>query len=247
MSSCRDIEPLITPFVDEEANAADRAAVDDHLRACAHCRDRASREATVRRMLRDRADSLRVAAPARLRAKCQPRPRGPSWLGILSPVPAWATAAVVVLVFAGVFYVAGRGSTAFAAELALDHVKCFALFEKASGPGDASAVAERLKAAYGWEIAVPPGAPALALRLVGGRRCFSTDGRVAQILYRHAGRPLSFFVVPSTARAAEQLAVMGHQAIIWSRRGNTYVVLANEPRDQLARVAAYIKSVVDRS
>ena len=202
----------------------------------------------MRRMLRERADALHVSAPAGLRVRCQPPPRRVSWFGrgFLRPLPVWATVGVVAVVFAAVFYVAGRGSTAMAAELVLDHLKCFALFENASGPGDATAIAARLKASYGWDVKVPPGLPALALHLVGGRRCFSTDGRVAHILYRHAGRPLSLFIVPSTSHATAEIAVMGHQTMIWSRRGSTYVVLAQEPREQIERVAAYMRSVIER-
>ena len=169
MSTCRDIELLITASVDEEATAAERAAVNDHLRDCARCRQRASREAAVRRMLGERVDALHVAAPAGLRARCQSPPRRVAWFGgLVRPLSAWATIGVVALVFVGAFSMANRGSTALAAELALDHVKCFALFEKASGPGDPATIARRMKASYGWDVAVPPSSRALALQLVGG-------------------------------------------------------------------------------
>jgi anti-sigma factor RsiW len=246
MATCRDIEPLITAVVDDEATTADRAAVSDHLRECPRCRHRASGQRTVRRILRDRGEAFHVEAPAVLRARCQPPPPSAPWFrALVRPMPVWATVSVVVVVFAAVFYMAGRGSTAFAAELVLDHVKCFALFERASGPGDPATIGGRMKAAYGWDVAVPASSRTLGLRLVGGRRCFSTDGRVAHILYRHAGRPLSLFIVPSTSRAAQQLAVMGHEAVIWSRGATTYVVLAREPGDEVARVAAYMRSVVE--
>ncbi len=245
MATCRDIEPLITASVDGVATGTEQTAVGEHLRGCQRCRARASQEAVMRRVLTERAEALHVTAPAELRAKCQPPPRRRPWFAaVIHPVPAWATIGVVVLVFAAVFYVAGRGSTAMAAELALDHLKCFALFEKASGPGDPGVIAARLKASYGWSVTVPPASVALGLQLVGGRRCFSTDGRVAHILYRHGGRPLSLFIVPRAPHAAAQLAVLGHHAIIWSRRDTTYVVLAQEPGDQVARVADYMRSVV---
>jgi anti-sigma factor RsiW len=247
MLTCRDIELLITTFVDAEATDAERAVVSEHLRDCARCRSRLSDEEAGRRILRGRADALRVEAPPALRARCQPprpTPRPLSW-PFLRPMPVWASAMLVLAIVVGVFYTAGRGSTVLAAELALDHLKCFALFESASGPGDPARIAGRMRAAYGWDVAVPATSTALGLRLVGGRRCFSTDGRVAHILYRHGGRPLSLFVVPGTTRAAGQLAVIGHEAIIWSHGGTTYVVVAREPRAEVARVAAYVKSVVE--
>jgi anti-sigma factor RsiW len=248
MPTCGDIEPLITALVDGEATLADRAVVSEHLRNCVPCRTRAADEDAARRILRERAAAFRVEAPAALRARCLPPPAvRPFFWPAVRTMPMWATAALVVTIAAGVFFAAGRGSKVLAAELALDHLKCFALFENTSGPGDQATIAGRLKAAYGWTIAVPASSAALGLRLVGGRRCFSTDGRVAHILYRHAGRPLSLFVVPGTAHEDEQLAVIGHEAIVWSQGGTTYVVLAREPRVAVAQVAAYIRGIVEQS
>jgi anti-sigma factor RsiW len=251
MSSCQDVEPLITASVDGEATDADRAVVAGHLDECARCRRRASQETSARRILRERAQALKADASPALRAKVG-RSLSPAvttdftvrrtWF---RPLPVWATAGVVVGVFAAVFYVSSRGSTLFAAGLTLDHLKCFALFESASGPGDPTVVANRLKTSYGWTIAVPGSSRALGLRLVGGRRCLSTDGGVAHILYRHDGRPLSLFVLSGASRAAQRLGVMGHEAVIWSQGGKTYVVLARESRDEVAQVAAYVRSVTE--
>ena len=182
MPTCSEIEPLITAVVDDEATSTERAAVGAHLQQCGPCRRRAADETSARRILRARADTFHVEAPAMLRARCRPARPSP-WRAIIRPIPVWAAAVVLVVVLAGVFYGVGRGSTALAAGLALDHVKCFALFEKASGPGDATVIAERMKESYGWSFTIPATSVALGLRLVGGRRCFSTDGRVAHILY----------------------------------------------------------------
>lgn len=264
MSSCQDVEPLITASVDGEATDADRAVVSGHLDECARCRRRASQETSARRILRERAQALKVDAPPALCAKVgrglspAKAPQRGSRAGDPAattdlkvrrtwsrPLPVWATAGVVVAVFAAVFYVSSRGSTLFAAGLALDHLKCFALFESASGPGDPTAVATRLKTAYGWTVVVPGSSRALGLRLVGGRRCFSTDGEVAHILYRHDGRPLSLFVLSGASRAAQRLGVMGYEAVIWSQGGKTYVVLARESREEVAQVAAYVRSATE--
>ncbi len=256
MPTCADIQPLITAVLDSQATPAERQAVADHLRECAPCRSRAADEDAGRRILRGRAQTLHVEAPAALKARCQPpapalrapAPAPAPWFRpTLRAVPLWATAVLVVAILAGVFAFAGRGSTVFAASLALDHVKCFALFAGSSGPGDPGTIEGRLKASYGWTLAVPAGSAALGLRLVGGRRCFSTDGRIAHILYRHRGHALSLFAVPGTSHAAAQVAVIGHEAIMWSHAGTTYVVLPREPPSEVANVAAYVRSVVDRA
>jgi anti-sigma factor RsiW len=247
MASCRDIEPLMTAYVDGEASGAERSAVSDHLRECGRCRAQAADEEAGRHIMRERATACRVEAPAGLRARCMPpapRPRAIGWL-VVRPVPVWATVVVVCALAIGALFAAGRATTVFAAELAVDHVKCFTLFGRASTPGDPAAIGKRLKAAYGWTLAVPGPSETLGLRLVGGRRCLSTDGSVAHILYRHGDRALSLFVVPSDTRAPRDLAVVGYEAIIWSHAGNTYVVLARESHAELARVAAYMRSIVE--
>ena len=43
---------------------------------------------------------------------------------------------------------------------------------------------------------IPAGLPRERLTLIGARRCLSTDGQVAHVLYRHAGRPVSLFMMP---------------------------------------------------
>ena len=40
MSDCRNLEPMLAPYVDGEAEPRTRAAVDGHLAACPPCRDR---------------------------------------------------------------------------------------------------------------------------------------------------------------------------------------------------------------
>ena len=52
MPSCREIDPLVTPYIDGEATAAERAAVDAHLSACPPCRQRAEAETSARDTLR---------------------------------------------------------------------------------------------------------------------------------------------------------------------------------------------------
>lgn len=249
MASCREIEPLLAAFVDGEANAADRDRVEEHLAACARCRVRAGDDAGGRLILRTAAHALKSEAPPGLRDRCRPPQRAanvPARFPLFSRSSrAWAMAAAILLVVAGAAFTAGGSTRVLAAELALDHLKCFALFERASAQADPAVLAAELHQNYGWRLKVPATEPALKLQLVGGRRCFSTDGRVAHILYRHDGRALSLFVMPAAARSAAALGVIGHEAIVWSRGGMTYAVIAREDRTKLARVAAYMQTAVE--
>src|SRR5476651_2033091 len=69
MPSCRDIDPLITPYVDGEIAASARAMVDTHLSACPPCRQRAEAEAAARQALRAR--GCQPCAPAQLLNRCR--------------------------------------------------------------------------------------------------------------------------------------------------------------------------------
>jgi anti-sigma factor RsiW len=246
---CPEVERIVTPWVDGEASAADQARIGQHLASCQPCRRKVAAQAVARQVLRARAASLVGHAPLGLRAQCAGLSAAPA----TRPLGAWRTrlvplAAAVALVLAvggGVVYATRGSNTSLATQLALDHLKCFALFEQASGPADAEALASMLQRTYGWQMKVPAGSDGEHLRLVGGRRCFSTDGRVAHILYRHDGHALSLFLVPDTARAAATLAVIGHHALIWSRNRTTYVVVSREPEADLTRVAGYLRRVLD--
>ena len=44
MSDCQSIDPLITPYVDGDIDAAERGRVDDHVRRCPPCHSRVTSE-----------------------------------------------------------------------------------------------------------------------------------------------------------------------------------------------------------
>jgi anti-sigma factor RsiW len=248
MGSCQDVGRLMTPYLDAEAEAADRHAVDAHLRACQPCARRAAAEETARRVVMLKAASLSVTAPDALRKRCIALP--PASKGRLRWVlPGWravslATASLVVLGLSGtlLYGVVTHSPTMLAVELALDHVKCFALFEPRVAGADAAAVASQLASDYGWRLDVPASSPADRLTLIGARRCLSTDGRVAHVLYRHNGNPVSLFMMPGSARAESRIAVAGHVARIWTRGDTTYVMVGSESEPDLRPVAAYFQS-----
>jgi hypothetical protein len=83
-------------------------------------------------------------------------------------------------------------------------------------------------------ISIPDSNPAQGLRLIGLRRCLSTDGDMAHVMYEQGGTPLSLFVLDSggslgrIARGPGDLAeveALGHKAILWTTGAATYVVV----------------------
>lgn len=252
MKTCTEIDPLLTPYVDGAAGAADTAAVDEHVAVCAPCRQRADVERTVSRLVQERSANLCVPAPAALHARCRDAAAG-SHVGVTATsgrrsrprVARWASlaaaAAVVLAVGLGVFVLRDDSGSVLAAELALDHVKCFTFAGQPPAAADASAVAGSFEAAYGWPVDVPAGLASERLELLGARRCVYHDGAMAHIMYRHEGEPVSLYVLPQRAYARQSVAAAGHQTLMWGASGRTYAVVGRQTPDSLQRVAAYVQ------
>jgi anti-sigma factor RsiW len=253
MDSCRDIDALMTPVVDNEAAAADRARVEGHLRECASCHRQMHAEREARQLVHERAATLVGHAPLGLRARCaatraQAAPAARPRLPLLSRA-GWpmALAATLVLAVAGaaVYSLVVNPSTAVAAQLTLDHLKCFTLFEEPAGLAPAE-VQAALKARQGIDIVLPAGLEASGLTLVGGRRCLYFDGSVAHLLYRKGATRVSLFVLPPGAKLSQtDMDVLGHSAVAFTRGGRTWVVLARAPHAEMKAIASVFGAVAN--
>src|SRR4029078_9907307 len=68
---CLRIDPLVTPYVDDELPSADRVFVDRHLRACPPWRARGAAGRAVRALMGGRRATLGTErAPDSLRTRC---------------------------------------------------------------------------------------------------------------------------------------------------------------------------------
>ena len=255
MLTCQEIEPALGAYVEGHTDAEAQTRVEEHLRACAPCRARAARERTAHELVCARRDVLRGAAPAALRARCEalrtpaPRPvaatvaRRP-WV----PLSVAATLAVASVVF--VLFGTGNSVQTYAAQLAADHIKCFQ-FPPSAQEVDADRLGQMWQGNYGWALRVAPGSEAEGLQLLGVRRCASTRGRVAHMLYRWRGEPLSVYVLNEKIDEAADASLhpdahdlvrrFGEQEIIWSDGGRTYAVVGRAPAPELQRVAHYVR------
>jgi anti-sigma factor RsiW len=253
MDSCRDIDALMTPVVDNEAAAADRARVEGHLRECASCHRQMHAEREARQLVHERAATLVGHAPLGLRARCaatraQAAPAARPRLPLLSRA-GWpmALAATLVLAVAGaaVYSLVVNPSTAVAAQLTLDHLKCFTLFEEPAGLAPAE-VQAALKARQGIDIVLPAALEASGLTLVGGRRCLYFEGSVAHLLYRKGATRVSLFVLPPGAKLSQtDMDVLGHSAVAFTRGGRTWVVLARAPHAEMKAIASVFGAVAN--
>lgn len=250
MSSCSTIDPLVTPYIDDELAAADRQTVESHIRLCAPCRTRLESERAVRELVGARKRELHsLCAPASLRARCSQacradaiRESGPAvagWRARLMPL-AMAASLVLVVGAAFVYPLTASSSRVLAAELAVDHVKCFMLNGALGTHHSADTVERTLAASFGWPADLPDRPEQAGLELVGERTCLYGEGRIAHVMYRQNGRPVSVFMLPDAARPEEIVTVFGHRAAIWSVGGRTFVLVSNGSAAEVDRAAAFV-------
>jgi hypothetical protein len=89
---------------------------------------------------------------------------------------------------------------------------------------------------------LPPNPARVDLELVGSRPCLYGEGKIAHVMYRHEGRPVSLFMLPKSARTDQFVEVLGHEAKIWCIGNRTLVLIAREPRRQVEQLAAYLQA-----
>ena len=239
---CKDLEPLVVPFVDGETRARDRAEVEAHLSACPPCRERVVAEQMAHDAIVSEREHLRVAAPEALRSRCAAmcaRSRQRRW------IPVSLAAAAALLLSTLWFATTDAGTPVLAAQLTLDHIKCFK-FNSQRVTGSPQALTGYWRDQYGWPIAIPSGAGE-GLRLDGVRRCGSSDGQTAHIMYRYNGKPLSLFVARHDAdrgRTDRTVRVFGDEAVVWSAGDRTYVLVGDEPRVRMETLAAQLRKEI---
>ena len=164
-----------------------------------------------------------------------------TWGARLTP---YALAATLVLGVGGAFVyeLTDRSVRIMAAELTADHVKCFGL-NRVLGTHDAPAAVEgSMASAFAWPLHLPDRPERAGLELVGARPCLYGEGRVAHIMYRHDGHPVSVFMLPRSRRTESLVEVLGHEAAVWSIGDRTFVLIAREPRADVERMASFVHS-----
>jgi anti-sigma factor RsiW len=271
MSKCPSIDPLVTPYVDGELPAAERTLVDEHLHRCPPCQSRVAVEAAVRELVHARKPGLTAPrASASLRAQCSelvnqrrdasaarlpmqvPRPSAARALSVwwvapwrLKVVPLALTASLALLVGGAFLYLGTQYSARLlAAELCADHMACFAannLLGTREAPG---AVERSMQTAFGWQLRLSEQFDASGLEVVGARRCFYGEGKVAHLMFRDQGRPVSIYMLPNSVRREELVEILGHEVVIWASGDRTFALITRGSREEAARMASVVKGAL---
>jgi anti-sigma factor RsiW len=255
MADCRDIEEKLAEYVEGEHAAPDRAAVDAHLEACPPCRTRVAAERAAHDLVCSRRQALRATAPESLRRRCatQRAVASPPVTAVRRrPWVPLSFAATFVLA-AGLFLLFGWGSSVetYAAQLSADHLKCFQFSAGAASTPDVTLLGRNWQERSGWGLRVPESSASEGLQLVTIRQCGSSRGRVAHILYRWHGEPLSVYVLnhrfdkEPDADQDHDVNRLGEHAIVWSAHERTYAVIADHRLADLHRVATYVRRSIE--
>jgi anti-sigma factor RsiW len=246
VSDCRRTADRLAPYVDRVLPASERADVEQHLARCQPCRGAAHAEEGARAVLREKAAGLQAQPlPPGLRGRCEAlasehlkRTPGRTW----RLIPVSITAVLTIFIATVVFSLATQQSnTLLAAQLTVDHSKCFSLFGEVEGPLPTSVDLEKmLLDDYGWAVRVPPSSAVDGVQLIGARRCLYADGRIPHVMYRVNGQDVSLFLLAGVTRNDANVVSLGHRSQIWSRDGTTYVLVAPNAAGDLANAARYL-------
>jgi hypothetical protein len=57
---------------------------------------------------------------------------------------------------------------------------------------------------------------------------------------------VSLFMLPHVARTDTLTSVLGHECAVWSSGNRTFVLIAREPRDDVARMASFVQTAMLR-
>ncbi len=255
MKDCRDVDVIMTAYVDGEVAAEEAVAVRAHLAECPPCRERAAVERTAREVLHVRAAALGEQASASLRARCvamTPTVSGTggradgiaSWRRASGWVPLSMAAAVLLAV--GAVFVVGQNQrleAAFAAQLALDHDRCFTHLDGVVPEFDQRQAELSLASDHGLNVTMP--AESSDFDLIDVRQCLYDEGEMAHVLCEWRGHPVSLFVVPGRSDREQLLEIVGHDAAIWSESDDTYVLVADRGPVDVGRVAEYVRQYTE--
>jgi anti-sigma factor RsiW len=258
MSKCKELEPLLAPYVDGEAQTDARTTVEAHLDRCLRCRQRVAGERAARVVLTARRSELRACASEHLRARCaaQRLRRAALFAGGTRRWLPLSLAATLLLALSGAFVFGLNDSVqAVATQLTLDHMRCFQVAPQRLTHEDAASASREWMAARGWPLHVPASSPAQELELLGVRRCLTAGGSTAHLLYKWRGEPLSLFVLPRVLQHSgersgqpgsyqdeEIVNTFGHEAVFWTTEDRTYVVLTHGRPANLAPIVGYMKT-----
>jgi anti-sigma factor RsiW len=243
--SCNDLRTLLHAYLDDELDAADRAACAEHLRVCPECHEELESLRAVRAALRD--EELRHRPPptlvarleAALAAADRPRRRTGWWLGLA------ATAAAALLLGLGLALGAAwrqRESSAeerLAREVTSAHARALQPKHLLDKP---SSEQHQVKPWFQGSLDFSPPVKDLSghgFELEGGRLDYLEERPVAALVYRRREHVINLFVWPTEQAdgAPRTAARRGYHLVWWTKDGMNFWAVSDLNADELAAFA----------
>jgi hypothetical protein len=154
-------------------------------------------------------------------------------------------AATVLLAVGAVFFVGQdqKLEAAFAAQLAIDHDRCFQDLDPAAAEIDEQLAQGVLARDFGLDVAVP--AESDDFDVVDVRKCLYDEGEMAHLLCEWRGERVSLFIVPDRTGREHDLEIVDHDAVIWTEDEGTYVLVAEKGPVELGPLTDYVRWFTD--
>ncbi len=105
---------------------------------------------------------------------------------------------------------------------------------------DAAQAQRILAERFGLDVHVPPSSTEGSVDLLNARRCLYADGRIPHLMYEANGQDMSLLVLEGESRAPAEFTAFGHHTRIWSRGGNTFVLITPKADESVAAAARYV-------
>ncbi len=228
--NCQSARELISPFIDDELEAARRAEVEQHINSCVNCAEIHFEYSQLRS--RVRADAPYYSAPEELQSRIvsalehgamkteRPRPAW-SWMALAA---AAGFLLALSIVFVQQFAAARTAPDLLARELVASHVRSLMpghLFDVRSTDQ------HTVKPWFAGKIDFSPKVKTLTgegYELIGGRLDYVDNRPVAALVYQRRQHLINLFVWPASAAQPKSLALAwnGFNLVRWQDSGLVY-------------------------
>ena len=223
----------VTQSAEHTDGVATDPALDAHLSDCPLCQQALAAQRAVRAQLAAHRQALQPSVPPGIRTRMAAKLAGeahaeataPGWGLRWSPMA--AAAVLVLMLTAGLLPIlTGQSSVVLAAQLALDHVKCFFIDgDLHAEPVSAAEAESTMRRQHGWSVPVSETGGVGDSRLVSVRECLYGEGMAAHLLYRVGQTPVSLFVMPDDDHAVAPMSILTTDTVSWHQNGHTHMLV----------------------
>jgi anti-sigma factor RsiW len=264
MLSCEACEKYLFAFLDHELQVKESLDVEEHLRSCTSCSNRAEAEHTLRTFLRQQMTTppLPEVVKQRIVRQAIQTPRPQRWrrwgiaLYVRDVTIGVAAAAAVLLLVFRLFSFSSSGDD-MVQKFAQEASVTYGTYRTQHMPPEVASNDDKMVTQWfnnhmGYPLKIPC-ITDQATKLLGGRICRLLDRKSAAMIYQRNGVEILLFAfkggqmsmperykVHAKGHVFYVQSVAGHAVAIWQHGGNTYSMVGDLDREDLVQVATTI-------